>query len=65
MRQYHLVFDYLTALRNNYLKAHVLFAKNMKKLKKLMAEKDRGKICTIFCLLIILILLAYFTFSMD
>ena len=28
----HLVFNHLTDMRNNYLKAHVLFAKNMKKL---------------------------------
>merc|ERR1719488_401165 len=32
VRQYHLVFNHLTDMRNNYLKAHVLFAKNMKKL---------------------------------
>merc|ERR1719198_1566805 len=32
VRQYHLVFNHLTDMRNNYLKAHVLFAKNMKRL---------------------------------
>ena len=32
VRQYHLVFNHLTDMRNNYIKAHVLFAKNMKKL---------------------------------
>ena len=44
-------------------KADTGIRKNMKKLGKLMAEKDRGKICTIFLLLIILIALSYFTFS--
>lgn len=32
VRQYHLVFNHLTDLRNAYLKAHVLFSRNMKKL---------------------------------
>jgi len=32
VRQYHLCFNHLTDMRNNYLKAHVLFEKNMKKL---------------------------------
>jgi len=32
VRQYHLMFNHLTDMRNCYLKAHVLFSKNMKKL---------------------------------
>ena len=42
VRQYHLVFNHLTDLRNNYLKAHVLFAKNMKRLTDPRGEGGDG-----------------------
>ena len=42
VRQYHLVFNHLTDLRNSYLKAHVLFAKNMKKLNDPRGEGESG-----------------------
>merc|ERR1719453_2576533 len=40
VRQYHLVYNHLTDMRNNYLKAHVLFARNMKKLKDPRGDGD-------------------------
>ena len=40
VRQYHLMFNHLTDLRNNYLKTHVLFAKNMKKLNDPRGDGD-------------------------
>ena len=40
VRQYHLVFTHLTDLRNNYLKAHVLFDRNMKKLADPRGDGD-------------------------
>lgn len=43
VRQYHLVFNHLTDMRNNYLKAHVLFAKNMKKLNDPRGEGSDGR----------------------
>jgi len=42
VRQYHLVFNHLTDLRNHYLKAHVLFAKNMKRLSDPRGEGAEG-----------------------
>ena len=42
MRQYHLVFNQLTDMRNNYLKAHVLFAMNMKRLQDPRGEGSDG-----------------------
>lgn len=43
VRQYHLVFNHLTDMRNNYLKAHVLFAKNAKKLNDPRGEGSDGR----------------------
>ena len=43
MRQYHLAFNHLTDMRNNYLKAHVLFAKNMKRLSDPRGEGADGR----------------------
>jgi len=43
VRQYHLVFNHLTDMRNNYLKAHVLFAKNIKKLSDPRGEGGDGR----------------------
>ena len=40
VRQYHLCFNHLTDMRNNYLKAHVLFEKNMKKLTDPRGDGD-------------------------
>ena len=43
VRQYHLVFNHLTDMRNNYIKAHVLFAKNMKRLNDPRGEGADGR----------------------
>jgi len=43
VRQYHNAFNHLTDMRNNYLKAHVLFAKNMKKLSDPRGEGEGGR----------------------
>lgn len=42
VRQYHQVFAQLTDMRDNYLKAHVLFAKNMKRLADPRGEGEDG-----------------------
>lgn len=42
VKQYHLVFSQLTDVRNNYLKAHVLFSKNMKRLNDPRGEGEDG-----------------------
>ena len=42
VRQYHQVFMHLTDLRNNYVKAQVLFSKNMKRLSDPRGEGEDG-----------------------
>lgn len=42
VKAYHTAFDSLTDIKNNYLKAHVLFAKNMKRLADPRGEGEDG-----------------------
>jgi len=43
VRQYHLIFNHLSDMRNNYMRAHVLFAKNMKRLADPRGEGTDGR----------------------
>merc|ERR1719198_1604367 len=43
VKQYHSAFNQLTDIKNNYVKAHVLFAKNMKRLADPRGEGDDGR----------------------
>jgi hypothetical protein len=40
VKQYHSAFNQLTDIKNNYVKAHVLFLKNMKRLSNPRGEED-------------------------
>jgi len=43
VKQYHQVFGQLTVVRNNYVKAHQLFNKNMKRLSDPRGEGENGQ----------------------
>lgn len=43
VKQYHAAYTMLTDIKNNYLKAHVLFAKNMKRLSDPRGEGEDGR----------------------
>merc|ERR1719408_391186 len=43
VKQYHAAYTQLTDIKNNYLKAHVLFAKNMKRLNDPRGEGEDGR----------------------
>lgn len=43
VKQYHAAFGFLTDMKNNYLKAHVLFAKNMKRLSDPRGDGEDGR----------------------
>jgi len=43
VKQYHTCFNQLSEIRNNYIKAHLLFAKNLKRLTDPRGEGEDGR----------------------